>query len=304
MSAFKGKPTYDGVWKTLPDIFVLALVGLVVQGLGATLIPWKTDIKVVFDRDLDNVYLVDVNDRRMLLFVEYQTNPDGSMPLRMFHYAAALKLVYFQQYHEDIPVLAVVVWANRGTTPAPTYASMATDTAGMTFTYHEIHLSTLDWQTVNPLLLVMAPFLRGFTQDKLEAAADEIIANTPVEHQKLLIGALLMVSRRKFRRFKNFAAVEQAILQKVKTTLNFIMEAILEDPDFAQLMASKAAEAEARGEAEGIRQAIAVFWQSRYGTLPPDVVAALARMDIAGLRPLLVMITTATEADARLALGL
>lgn len=226
----------------------------------------------------------------------------------MFHYAASLKLLYFQQYQMDIPVLAVVVWANPGATPTPNYASMATEVAGMTFTYHEIHLSTIDWQTVNPLVLVMAPFLRGFTQDKLEAAADEIIANAPPEYQKLLIGALLMVTRRKFKHFKNFAAVEQAILQKVRTTLNFIMEAILEDPDFAQLMAQKAAEAEARGEAEGeasgLRLAISVLWQNRFGTLPPDVVAALAGKDASSLQPILIMLPTATEANVRQVLGL
>jgi hypothetical protein len=217
---------------------------------------------------------------------------------------------------------------------------MATDTAGMMFSYHEIHLSQLDWQSVNPLLLVMAPFLRGFTQDQLEAAADEIIANAPPEYVRLLVGGLLIVTRRKFKRFKNFAAIEQAILQKVKATMNFLAQIILEDPEIAQLVAQKTAEAvakaateskaegkaegeakgkaegeakgkaegeakgKAEGEAGGLRLAVTLLWQSRYGAVPLDVSAALAPMDAMALQSLFILITTATEADARLALGL
>jgi hypothetical protein len=167
-------------------------------------------------------------------------------------------------------------------------------------------------------MITGASAIRFHVVAKLQAAADEIIANAPPEYVRLLVGGLLIVTRRKCRRFKNFAAVEQAILQKVKTTMNFITQIILEDPDIAQLVARKVAEGKAEGKIEGEtrgkiegkaegkiegwRDAVAATWEDRFGVVPDDVAAAIAKLDVPALRPMMFLLMKATEAEARLAL--
>jgi hypothetical protein len=139
------KPSYDSVWKALPDAVILALVRLVVEGLGTTLRPWKTDIKQLFDRDIDNAYLIEINGVLVLLLLEYQNYLDATMPWRIFEYVTLLKLGYHQEYRQDIPVLAIVIWATSDKPPDPVYASGVTDATGITSRYLNIVLRDLDW---------------------------------------------------------------------------------------------------------------------------------------------------------------
>lgn len=292
------EPTYDSVWKGLPMIVLHALVSLVVSGLGPTLTPWTTDLKLIFDRELDNAYLIEVNGQLMILLVEYQNYMDATMPRRMFEYIATLKLIYYQQYQRDIPVLAIVIWAIPGTTPAPVYTSMATDQAGITCAYHEIHLSELDWHGVDPILLVLAPYLHGTSLDNLEEIGVQLYQTAPVEYKRLLLGAFLIISKRKF---KDIAAIEQAIIQKVSATMDEIIDAILHDSRVVTIMERD----KAKAELEGYLKAVTITWQHRYGAPAADVQAALTQKTIAELEAVLaLMADNAPEAEARKALGL
>ncbi len=304
------QPTYDSVWKALPDIAILALIRLAVPNIGTTLRPWTTDMKVLFDRDLDNAYLVEINGVAMILLLEYQNYFDATMALRIYHYVSLLKLQYYQRYHKDIPVLPIVIWAIKAKPPAPKFESVASPTAKIVSTYHQIRLNELDWQTVDPLLLVLAPFLQGVSRNNLEAVALRLYAAAPPEQSKLLLGALLNLSRRTYHDIDD---IEQAILQQVRLTMDEIIEAIAEGPIGLKLIergkaegkAEGKVEGKAEGKVEGEAQAITIFWRHRFGTVPTEVDAALTRATSARLQQVLEAFAAGTpsEAEVRAILG-
>jgi hypothetical protein len=318
------------VWKALPDEVILALARLAVPDIGTTLIPWKTDLKVLFDREVDNAYLISVKDLRALLHLEYQNYADSTMPRRVFHYNATLKLSYFQQQHEDIAVLSIVIWAIKGNHPAPIYESAVTEDTGIVCRYREIHLGALDWQTVDPVLLVLAPFLQGVEPGNLETVAVQMYEAAPPAYRVLLLGALLNMSKRVFR---DIDEIEQAILQRVRVTMDEIFEAIAEGPigialiergktegkaegkmqgiaegkvqGIAEGKVQGIAEGEAKGKTEGLLAAITVIWQGRFGPLAADVTTALQQASMEQLQQVVAAFAgTPTEEELRGLLGL
>jgi hypothetical protein len=307
------QPTYDSVWKALPEVVVLALVRLAAPTMGNVLRPWKTDIKVLFDRDLDNAFLIELDERPVLLLLEYQNYLDLTMPLRIFHYVALLKVQYYQQQQQDIMVLPIVVWATKGTLPAPVYESSVTATTRLFCAYHEILLRDLDWQTVDPLLLVLAPFLQGVNLSNLEAVAVRMYDAAPPEYRKVMLGALLNLSRRAYHDIDD---IEQGILQQVRVTMDEITEAIAESPIGIKLIergkiegkaegkiegkAEGKIEGKAEGKAEGEVQAIRIFWQRRFGAMPPPFAEALATATADQLQRILeTLAANGTEAEVR-----
>jgi hypothetical protein len=324
------KPTYDSVWKALPDIVLLALARLAEPRIGPSIRPWKTDIKALFDRDLDNAFLVEINGLLIILLMEYQNYADASMPTRIFHYVASLKLQYFQQHQQDIIVLPIVIWAIPGMKPAPVYDSALDADAGITCRYREIRLSEMDWHTVDPLLLVLAPYLHDFAPTDLETAAVQMYEAAPPEYRRLLLAALLSISQRKY---KNIDAIEQAILQRVRVTMDEIFAAIAEGPiglkireqgkaeglaegeakgkvqglaeGEAKGKVQGLAEGEAKGKTEGLITAITVIWQHRFGALPSEIHNALNQAGGDSLQRVLEALAgTPSEAEVRALLGL
>lgn len=323
------QPTYDSVWKALPDVLILALARLVVPNIGPNITPWKTDLKVLFDRDIDNAYLVEVNGELILLLLEYQNYLDATMALRIFHYVALLKLQYFQQNQQDITVLPIVIWAVKGKLPAPVYASALTEDTGITCRYREIQLGELDWQSVDPILLVLAPYLRGVERANLQAIALRMYAAAPPEQRALLLGAFLNISKRTFH---DIDEIEQAILQEVRLTMDLIFEAIADGPIGIKLIERGKAEGiaegkaegiaegkeqgkaqgiaegivagEAKGKTEGLQGAVAILWQGRFGALPPEIEAALQQSTPERLQQVLMAFAgTASEMEIRALLG-
>ncbi len=291
------QPTYDSIWKALPDEVLLALIRLVVPDIGPTLTPWKTDIKIVFDRDLDNAYLITVNGITAILLLEYQNYLDATMPLRIYHYVSLLKLRYFQLHQRDIVVIPIVIWAVPGTIPDPVYESNAGTTVGIVSRYHDIRLSEMDWHSVDPLLLVLAPYLHGFEPDDLETVAVRMYQTVPQEYRLLLLGALLTISKRKY---KNIDEIEQSILQKVRVTLDEIFEAIAEGPIGVKLIERGKTE----GEVKGLQEAVTMLWRVRFSEVPPEVVASLNQATIAQMQKVLeAFARNAPEAEIRAQLG-
>jgi hypothetical protein len=290
--------TYDSVWKALPDEVILALARLVVPGIGPTLTPWKTDIKVLLDRDIDNAYLVTVNGMLVILLLEYQNYADSTMARRIFHYVLLLKLQYFQRFQKDIPVLPIVIWAIPGALPVPLYDDSITEDIGITCRYRQIQLSELDWQSVEPMLLVLAPYLHGVELANLEEIAVRMYETAPPEHRVLLLGALLNISK---RTYKNIDEIEQAILQRVRITMDEIFEAIAEGPIGIKLIAQGKTE----GKAEGLRKAVTILWEHRFGAMTADVDAALAKASVDDLQLVVERFADSpTEAAIRAHLGL
>jgi hypothetical protein len=180
------------------------------------------------------------------------------------------------------------------------------DSRHHTCTYHEIHLSELDWQGVDPILLVLAPYLHGTSLDNLEEIGVQLYQTAPPEYKRLLLGAFLIISKRKF---KDIAAIEQAIIQKVSSTMDEIVAAIAADPIGIMLKEQGIAEGEAKGKAEGeaeaMVRAVTIAWRHRFGMMAADVQAALAQKPIAELETVLGLIVGNTpEADVRKSLGL
>jgi hypothetical protein len=135
------------------------------------------------------------------------------MPWRIFHYVALLKLAYYQHYQEDIIVLPIVIWATKGKPPAPSYVSGLTTDVGITCTYRHLRLHDFDWQGVDPVLLVLAPFLHGMSRSHLKEAGLRLYAAAPPEYRILLLAAFFSISQ---RMYKDIAEIEQEILDQVR----------------------------------------------------------------------------------------
>jgi len=278
-------------------------------GIGTKLVPWKTNIKIVFDREVDNVFLAEVNGLQALLHLEYQNYADPTMALRVFQYIAALKLQYYQQHQQDIPVVTIVIWATASTPPAPIYESTAAPGNDVVCHYSNLWLNDLDWQQIDPVLLVLGPFLRGVTLANAKTVAVQMYQAAPPEHRRVLLNALLILLRRKYH---NTDEIEQDILQQVRESMDVIQDAIANDPFVLNLVQKGKVQGIAEGEAKGIAEgkvegeatAITLLWQARFGSMPEEVAAALrgAREDHIQ-RILLAFAKGPTEDEVRAILG-
>jgi hypothetical protein len=292
------EPKYDSIWKALPDVVLLALIRLAVPEIGSTIRPWRTNIKALIDREADDAYLMELQQAPLLLHLEYQNYSDPTMALRMFHYDVSLKLQYHQQTQEDVPVLGIVIWAIKGATPPPVYVSQVSADTGFTYRYREIHLNQLDWQQVDPVLLVLAPFLRGVDRANAQTVAVQMYQGAPPEYRNLLLGALFNLMRRSYG---DVEEIEQAILQQVRTTMDEIFEAVAQGPMGVKLIERGKAE----GLIEGEARVLTVMWKLRFGEVPADVSIALTEADTARLEALLAAFEAQkTEAELRATLGL
>src|SRR5579884_106208 len=250
---------YDSLWRALPEEVTLALVRTLIPAITAPLTPWKTDLAVVTDREIDGSFLVEVDGKPVLVHLEYQNYLDDTMPQRMHEYASILELQYRQQYHVAIAVIPIVIWAIAGKTPKPEYHHEQFGKVLCHREYFELHLPQLDWHNVDPLLLVLAPYLQGVQRDDLETIALKLYAAAPVGKQATVLGAFLALSE---RRYANFAEIEQAILQKVRHQMNEILQAIEESSFGVAILEKGRAEGEAIGKTEGLQSAVQIFWQN------------------------------------------
>ncbi len=219
---------------------------------------------MVTEREIDGSFLVEMDGAPLLLHLEYQNYLDDTIPPRMHEYASVLEQQYFAQQHADIDVIPIVIWAIAGKTPAPVYHRERFGKVLCHREYFEVHLPQLDWHDVDPLLLVLAPYLQGVHREDLETIALRLYAAAPPEKQAALLGAFLALGERKFA---DFAEIEQAILQKVREQMNEILQAI-EESSFGVAILEKG---EAKGKAEGLTSAIHTVWQSRFGSMPAEL---------------------------------
>ncbi len=134
----------------------------------------------------------------------------------------------------------------------------------------------LDWQGVEPILLVLAPFLHGTAKKDLKTAALKLYAAAPPQYRILLLAALLSISKRVYR---NIDEIEQEILAQVRVTMDEIITAIEEGPIGLAIKERAEARGEAKGKAEGkvegLQGAALLLWQGRFGAVPAEVRAAL-----------------------------
>ncbi len=284
---------YDSLWRALPEEVTLALVRTLIPAITAPLTPWKTDLAVVTDREIDGSFLVKVDGAPMLLHLEYQNYVDDDMPQRMHDYISTLEQQYRHLHHTTIDVIGIVIWAVAGQTPKPVYRRRRFGKVICYRDYFDLHLPQLDWHTVDPLLLVLAPYLQGVKREDLETIALQLYAAAPPGKQATLLGSFLALSERKFA---DFAEIEQAILQKVREQMNEILQAIAESSYGVAILERGKAE----GKAEGLQSAVQILWQSRFGTIPDEIAAGVQGLTEEQLRDLLALFATApTEGDVR-----
>ncbi len=286
---------YDSLWKALPEEVILALIRTSLPGIKPPLTPWKTDLAVVTDKEIDGSFLFEVDGKPILVHLEYQNYLDDSMPQRMHEYAGILELQYRQQYHVTIAVVPLVIWAIAGKTPKPEYHLERFGKVLCHREYFELHLPQMDWHNVDPLLLVLAPYLQGVKRDDLETIALKLYAAAPAGKQATVLGAFLALSE---RRYTNFAEIEQAVLQKVRQHMNEILQAIEESSFGVAILEKGRAEGEAIGKTEGLQSAVQIFWQNRFGAMPDEVVAGVRGLTEEQLRDLLALFATTPAEDA------
>ena len=285
---------YDSLWKALPEEVILALVRTLLPEVTAPLTPWKTELTVVTDRQIDGAFLVEVAGESLLLHLEYQNYLDATMPQRVQEYGSILALQYQQQTQTTIPVISVVIWAIAGKTPPPVYHQERFGKVLEHREYFELHLAALDWHEVDPLLLVLAPYLQGVHREDLEMIALRLYEAAPVTQRTMLLGAFLALSERKYT---DFGEIEQAILQKVRQQMDEIMQTIEESSIGTAILE--------KGETRGMVTAVQILWQGRFGAMPQEVAMAIQALSEAQLQALLtVFATTPAEAEVRAQLGL
>jgi hypothetical protein len=216
-------------------------------------------------------------------------------------YAGILELQYRQQYHVNIAVVPLVIWAIAGKTPAPIYHLERFGKVLCHREYFELHLPRMDWHDVDPLLLVLAPYLQGVKREDLETIALKLYAAAPAGKQATVLGAFLALGE---RRYANFAEIEQAILQKVREQMNEILQAIEESSFGVAIMEKGRIEGKLEGKLEGKAEAVQILWQSRFGAMPEEVTAAVQHLSETQLQEVLALFASApTEAQVRVKLG-
>ena len=152
---------YDSLWKALPEVVILALLRTLFPEILAPLTPWKTDLAVISQREVDGSFLTEVGGIPVLLHLEYQNYIDLTMPRRIHEYVSLLEQ-QLQAQQVTAAVVPIVIWAISGATasgsvrPADIFGKVLCHRE-----YFELHLPALDWQSVDPLLLVLAPYLHG-----------------------------------------------------------------------------------------------------------------------------------------------
>lgn len=288
---------YDGLWKALPEVVTLALIRSLLPETTAPLTPWKTEMAVLSRREIDGSFLAEVSGMPVLFHLEYQNYLDASMPRRIHEYVSLLEQ-QLQSQQTIAVVVPIVIWAVAGPTPRAEYHVEQFGKVLCHREYFELHLPAMDWQSVDPLLLVLAPYLNGVRREDLPAIALRLYEAAPEKQQAALLGAFLALSERKFA---DFAEIEQSILQQVRKQMDEIMQA-MEESSFGVAMLERG---KAEGKTEGLVSAVQILWQSRFGSIPPEVMAAVQALTEPQLQELLTLFASApNEADVRARLGL
>ncbi len=214
------------------------------------------------------------------------------MPRRIHEYVSLLEQ-QLQAQQVTAAVVPIVIWAISGATPPAVYDQQIFGKVLCHREYFELHLPALDSQWVDPLLLVLAPYLHGVPVSSPPIAL-RLCEAWPAEQQMGLLGALLALSERKF---PDFQTVLDTILAQVRKQIDEIMQAIA-DSSFGVAILQKG---EARGELRGEVKAVQTLWRKKFGTLTADVENALAGASADTVEQLIALMVepTFTLAQAR-----
>lgn len=266
---------YDSVWKALPPTVLLALLRQMFPDIGEVIQPLPTEIRLLPDRQIDGAFLIDYHGTPTVFHLEYQQNLDKSMPLRIYHYDAMLKLKYAQDHNgEDIPILSIVIWATptKEKTPEPIYRNRAVDRDLGTWPYFEIHLAQMDWKSADPIYMTLAPLTHGIGRDELEQIGEMIAEAAPSTLKLILLGAFLQLALWKFG---DIRTLEQKVLAKAGVTMTDLFTAVAQSDIGIGLIAIGEAKGKAEGKIEGKAEALRKQWIKKFGEVTADVAVAL-----------------------------
>src|SRR5271166_703655 len=157
---------YDSLWKALPEAVTLALIRTLLPEVTAPLTPWRTEMAVISRREVDGSFLAEVGGVPVLFHLEYQNYLDSTMPRRIHKYASILE----QQLHAQqvaATLVPIVIWAVAGATPPAEYHQAQFGKVLCHREYFELHLPAMEWQHVDPMLLVLALYLHGVQREDL-----------------------------------------------------------------------------------------------------------------------------------------
>jgi predicted transposase YdaD len=284
------------------DVLALALPD--VEYLGTQPIDVATEPQLV----LDTLLRVRYHGYECVVDLEAEARPQKNMGRRLFEYGARANIV------TKLPVISVVLYLEPDEKPVPSpYELYADDLllAAWHFTAIELYrllaeeLFALD----RPGLLPLIPFARdGKDFATIERAAEEIKVRAPGDQVKELEALLAVFAARTFS--------SDVLLELIRRI--FMSNEILEQSSLYQLWVKQATE---RGIEQGVKQgieqgvqqgvqqgvrreaaeAVRVVLRGRFGTLAPELDAAIGAADVERLHAVLARAATASE-DELLAL--
>jgi len=145
-------------------------------------------------------------------------------------------------------------------------------------------------EVILPWLPLLA-FTKGATPDMIETAMRRVKEEAPAEQVKPLAGLLGLFASRFYGEDLALDMFERLFMST---------EILQEFPLFRHMMA----EAEAKGKAEGLREAARLGLENRFGPLSTEVQTALGQADEATLKDILAHIATESLEQLRTRLGL
>jgi hypothetical protein len=239
---------------------------------------------------LDSLYRVRSQGEEHLVDMEAQAYPDAKMARRMYEYGVRANLIH------NLPVLSVVVWFFKGeAVPRPPYQIRIGKRVVASWDFINIELYKLPASAIMNVkevgLLPLVPFTRGATARVVETAMRRIREES-AEQDPQKLAALLGVFATRFHG-QDFAL--DLVRRYFMST-----ELLQEFPLFRSMMA----EAEAKGEAKGMREIIARQLEQRFGSLSQEMTAALNAADVPALTELAVHVMTDTQEQLLQRLGL
>lgn len=240
----------------------------------------------------DSLYRVRSQGIEHILNIEVQSYPDATMDRRLYEYGVRANLAY------KLPVKSVVLWLfrQRGKrVPKPPYKIYIGNELETLWNFTNIELYTLPASAIIKAtavgLMPVVPFTQGAGQEIVEAAMRRVREEAPAQQAEQLAALLGLFTTR----FHGEAFALGLVRRYFMST-----EILQEFPLFRSMMA----EAEAKGEAKGMRAISMRILEERFGPLSQDVIDALNGADVPTLSELAVHLSADSLEQLSARLGL
>jgi hypothetical protein len=241
------------------DLFPLA----VPQAVFKRLLP--TEVAAEPQLMLDTLCLAEVDGLECLINIEIQTQPDETMPRRLFEYGSRASIV-----HDGLPVVSVVIWLEKGKLPVSPYQMVLGNWVLATWHFVSIELFRLSASAIIKSgrlgVLPLIPFMQGADALLVEQAMRRVREEAPPEQSEALASLLAVFIDR-----VQGTALALTLLRRFGMSSD-----ILRESGLVQILLRDERNQQARKMA---RAALA----GRFGSLSEEVLQAISAADEATL---------------------